>query len=307
MNSKACCALWLLVLIPLGCTSHKRSSQTVAPKHQTSSNITIGRDGETSFPIVDNGRFYVVPEYQTDGGAETLTIQEHLVTQVRSDRECCEAQVTANGFINDKPVWTLTKKNDEAGMYARFYRTVRHGCCGSATRYSYFDPLTGRQAFIATQDPASIDVVSSSNAYSLSRYVVLNRVSEPGDDQFVLQIQYGPQSGPTQMVFLTYPGQDAAVSSTSMRLIRKEKLAPGQRDVAEYLELFPPGYPAQRNASAQDISGFTIRLTVEGFPAINIPVAKDHVDFEHATLPKGFRFAATVPAEDAEYFKQMMN
>jgi hypothetical protein len=307
MIPKTCRAVWVFLLIPLGCSSHKNTSTSPSrPKHETSSTITIGHEDDAVFPVVDNGRFYVNREYQTDEGSKNLTIQEHIITQVRTDRECCEAQVSASGIIDDKPVWTLTKKDDEAEMYDRFYRTVRHGCCGSATRYSYFDPLTGQQAFIATQDLASIDVVSSPNTYSLDRYIALNRISEPGDDLFVLQIQYGPQSGPTQVVFLTYPGQDAAVSDTSMRLVRKAKLAPGQRDVPEYLDLFPPGYPARRTASVQDISGFSISLRVEGFPAINIPVANDHVDFEHTALPKGFRFSNTVPAEDAVYFSQMI-
>ena len=309
MSPKACSALWLLVLIPLGCSSHKSRNgpaTSTLPKYETTSTIATGRDGDAVFPVVDNGRFYVVSDYGTDQEARELTIQEHIVTDVRTDRECCEARITANGFINDKPVWTLTKKDDEAEMYGRFYRTVRHGCCGSATRDSYFDPLTGRLAFIAPESLASIEVVSSSNAYSLDRYVALNRISEPGDDQFVLQIQYGPQSGPSQVAFLTYPGQDAAVSTTSMRLLRKAKVAPGRSDVPDYLDLFPQGYPSQRTASAEDISGFSISLTVSGFPPIVIPVAQDHVDFKHAVFPKGFRFGDLVPAEDAAYLQQMI-
>jgi hypothetical protein len=296
-------------LIPLGCSSHKSRNgpaTSTLPKYETTSTITTGRDGDAVFPVVDNGRFYVVSDYGTDQAARELTIQEHIVTDVRTDRECCEARITANGFINDKPVWTLTKKDDEAEMYGRFYRTVRHGCCGSATRDSYFDPLTGRLAFIATESLASIEVVSSSNAYSLDRYVALNRISEPGDDQFVLQIQYGPQSGPSQVAFLTYPGQDAAPSSTKLQLLSHEKLAPGQPNPSDDLTLFPPDYPSQRAASTESISGFSISLTVSGFPPVQIPVVKDRVDFQHLSLPKGFRISDLVPAEDAEYLRQMI-
>lgn len=306
MTSKVCSALWLLVLIPLGCSARKSGSHAALPRYETTSSIIIGRDRAAVFPIVDNGRFYVDNEYQTDGGPKNLIIEEHIITDVRSDRECCEAQVTAKGIVDDKPVWTLTKRDDEAEMYGRFYRTVRHGCCGSATRYSYFDPLTGRLALIATEPLASIEVVSSSNAYSLDRYVALNRVSEPGDDQFVLQVQYGSQSGPSQVAFLTYPGRDAAPSSAIVKLFSREGVAPGQSNPSDDLTLFPPGYPSQGTASTKNISGFDIVITISGIPPVWISVSNDHVDFEHANFPRGFKISSAAPAKDAAYLKQMI-
>jgi hypothetical protein len=291
----------------LGCSARsKTSSNLTPPKFATTSTITTGKDGDAVFPVVDNGRFYVDPEYRTaDGQTIKLTIQEHIVTHVRTDRECCEARVTASGFINDKPAWTLAKADDEAEMDDPFYRTVRHGCCAASTRYSYFDPLTGRQAFIATEPIAHIEVVSYPPT-DLDRFVVLNRISEPGDDEFALQIQYGPQSGPSQVVFLTHSGQDAAGSSVSLRFLSKVEVVQTSSGLPTMLTIFPPGYPDRRVASTQDISGFLVVLTVEGYPSIQIPVVKDRLDLEHTPLPKGFRISDTVPADDAAYFKDMM-
>jgi hypothetical protein len=64
--------------------------------------------------------------------------------------------------------------------------------------------------------------------------------------------------------------------------------------------LFPAGYPSNKVASADDIAGFSFMLSVESQPTIRIPIVKDHLDFNSATLPKGFRINETVPADFAK-------
>ncbi len=302
------CTLAIFLTI-LGCNRGEHKNPAPSPGHTTTSSVTVGREEDAQFPVVDNGRFYVVPDYRLDSDkAVNLTLEEHIVTQVRTDRECCSAEITVKGTINDKPTWTLHKKASEAAMFDRFYRTVTSGCCGSATRYAYFDPLTGNQSFLATEPIAYLSVVGK---YDLSRYLSLNRISEPGDDEFVLQIQYGPQSGPTQNKFLICAGQDIAMLSTSVKYLRNGKTEPSTSSSdqsgafpREYM-LFPPGYPSNTKATVNDISRFSFLLEVEGQPPINIPVAKDHLDFNSAALPQGCHLSETVPPDDASYFEDM--
>jgi hypothetical protein len=263
----------------------------------------MGRDGRHLVSVVDNGRFYVLPEYTLDDQKTAkLTLEEHTVTQVRTDQECCSAEITARGSINDKPAWTLRKKASRAEIFGRFYRTVTPGCCGSATRYAYFDPITGNQSFIATEPIAALEVVGT---YRFSRYLALNTLSGPGDNQFAVQIQYGPQSGPTQVAYLTFAGEDIAAATIKVQYFRDGKLENSTVSDQEGtypidFTLFPPGYPSNRNVSADDISAFSFVLSVEGQPTIRIPVVKDHLDFSSAVLPKGFQISETVPAEFAK-------
>jgi hypothetical protein len=187
-------------------------------------------------------------------------------------------------------------------MFDRFYRTVTPGCCGSATRYAYFDPITGNQSFIATEPIAALEVVGT---YRFSRYLALNTLSGPGDNQFAVQIQYGPQSGPTQIAYLTFAGEDMAAASIKVQYFRDGKLenstvSDQEGTFPRDFTLFPPGYPSNRNVSADDISAFSFVLSVEGLPTIKIPVVKDHLDFSGAILPKGFHISETAPADFAK-------
>jgi hypothetical protein len=302
----------LLLLTLSGCHKPQPSDQPPAATQTAISTITTGHDGESTFPVVDNARFYVVPDYQLNSEKNvTLTLTEHIVTQVRTDRECCFAEINLSGAIDGRTVWTTRKKAFEGEMFGRFYRAIKPGCCGSATHYSYFDPLTGNQAFIATEPIASVGVVGDVDC---DRYLALNRISEPGDDQFVLQIQYGPQSGPTQTIYLIHPGQDTAMSSTSVQYLQKGKLEDayyrGQEGTyTRDFTLFPPGYPSNRNTSPDDITGFSFLLNVENssdensHESLKIPVIKDHLDFDHASLPKGFLLTNTLPADEAKYLE----
>jgi hypothetical protein len=301
------CTLPIFLTI-LGCNKSEHKTPAPTSGHTSASTVTAGREGDAQFPVVDNGRFYVVPEYHIDQQKTVnLTLEEHIVTQVRTDQECCSAEITVKGTIDDKPTWTLKKKASRAEMFDRLYRTVTPGCCGSATHYTYFDPLTGNQSFIATEPIATLDVAGR---YDLSRYLALNRISEPGDDELLLQIQYGPQSGPTQIVFLVCPGQDIATLHTTMEYLRNGKIEASTvsdqsgtfpRDYT----LFPPGYPSNPPATANDISGFSFLLKVEGQPTTNIPVAKDHLDFSRAVLPKGCHLSQTVPTQYAAYLEEI--
>jgi hypothetical protein len=302
------CLLAIFLAI-VGCHKGEPKNPAPTPGQTTTSTVTIGKDGDAQFPVVDNGRFYVVPDYHLDSDkAVNLTLEEHIVTQVRTDRECCSAEITAKGAINDKPTWTMRKKASEAGMFDRFYRTVTYGCCGSATRYAYFDPLTGNQSFIATEPIASLGVANG--GYELSRYLALNRINEPGDDELVLQIQYGTQSAPSLVLFLVCPGQDIATLSTTVEYLRDGKregsTTSGQDGIfpRDYT-LFPPGYPSNPPATANDISGFSFLLKIEGQPPIKFPVVKDRLDFSQAALPKGCHISLPVPPHYSAYLRDM--
>jgi hypothetical protein len=305
-------SLLVIFLTILGCNkskyTNKYTNPAPAPNHTTTSTVTVGRDGDLQFPVVDNGRFYVVPEYRVDDQKTvTLALEEHTVTQIRTDQECCSAEIIVKGTINDKPTWTLRKKASDAEMFGRFYRTITQGCCGSATRYSYFDPLTGNRSYMATEPIASLNVVGR---YELSRYLVLNRISEHGDDKFVLQIQYGPQSGPTQIAFLSCPGQDIAPLRTTVEYLRNGKIEgstmSGQSGIFPIdFTLFPPGYPSNTDAKSDDISAFSFVLKIEGQQPIRIPVVKDHLDFGSVVLPKDFHISEAVPTDYAAYLEEM--
>jgi hypothetical protein len=302
----------LLLLLPIsGC----KQSQQITPlptRNQTAiSTITTGHDGEATFPVVDNARFYVVPDYRLDDQKTVnLTLTEHIVTQVRTDQECCSAEITVSGSISGRTAWTVRKKAYSAEIFDRFYRTVTPGCCGSATRYAYFDPLTGNQSFIATEPIASLSLVGLNNSLNYSRYLVLNRISEPGDEQLVLQIQYGPQSGPSQIAYLLHPGEDTAMASASVQYLKDGKLKganiPDREDTFPLdFMLFPPGYPANGNTSPDQITGFSFVLNL-GSDVVKIPVIKDHLDFNHATLPKGFQVSEKLPPDSVKYLHEML-
>jgi hypothetical protein len=268
----------------------------------------MGNEGAVHFPIVDNGRFYVAPQYRIENqNSVNLTVEEHIVTQVRSDQECCSAEITAKGSIDGKPKWTIQKKASHAEMFDRFYRTVTFGCCGATTRYAYFDPLTGNQSFIASEPIASLVLVGS---YGLSRYLALNRLSEPGDEQFVLEIQYGPQSGPSQTTYLVFPGEDEAHDQVTVEYLKDGKLERSTYSdqggtYPNDFTLAPPGYPSSTHTSPDDITGFFFVLNVANKPPIKIPVVKDHLDLANTTLPKGFQIIQTVPADLKQYLEDM--
>jgi hypothetical protein len=302
----------LLLLLPIsGC----KQSQQIIPlptRNQTAiSTITTGHDGEATFPVVDNARFYVVPNYRLDDQKTVnLTLTEHIVTHVRTDRECCEAEITVSGSIDGRTAWTARKIASSAEMFDRFYRTVTPGCCAASTRYAYFDPLTGNQSFIATEPIASLSLVGLNNSLNYSRYLVLNRISEPGDEQLVLQIQYGPQSGPSQIAYLIHPGQDTAAVSTSVHYLRDGKLKDANSSDREgtfplNFTLFPPRYPANGNTSPDQITGFSFVLNLES-DIVKIPVIKDHLDFNHATLPRDFKISDKLPDDSAKYLQEML-
>jgi hypothetical protein len=302
----------LLLLLPLSACKHtKQITQAPAPNQTAISTISIGHEGEATFPVVDNARFYIIPDYMgNDKKTVNLTLTEHIVTHVRTDRECCEAEISVSGSIDGRDVWTARKKASHAEMFDRFYRTITPGCCGSATRYAYFDPLTGNQSFIATEPIASLSLVGLNNSLSYSRYLVLNRISEPGDEQLVIQIQYGPQSGPSQVAYLIHPGQDTAVVSTSVHYFKDGKLTKANTLDQEGIfpsdfTLFPPGYPLNGNTSPDQITGFSFVLNLEN-DVVKIPVVKDGLDFNHATLPGGFQVSEKVPADSAKYLQEML-
>lgn len=269
--------------------------------------MTTGKDGGTTFPVVDNGIFYVLRDYRIDNEKIVdLALEEHIVTEVRTDRECCSAQITVKGFIDGKPVWTARKKASRGEMFDRFYRTATPGCCGTATRYAYFDPLTGTQGFIATEPLVSLGMVGT---YALSRYLALNRLSEPGDEQFGIQIRYGPQSGPSQITYLTVDGQDSATYSVTVQYLKDGKL---ENSTLSYqggtyprdFTRFPPNYPSNTEASADDLTGFSFVLNVEDRKPIKIPVVKDRLDLKSVSLPKGFRLSDTIPTGFAEWLER---
>lgn len=298
--------LLAIFLTLVGC--HPREQRLTKPISSltTTSTVTVGREGEAQFPVVDNGRFYVISEYRLDDDKMLgVRLEEHTVTQVRTDRECCSAEITVKGSIDDQPRWTLKKKASYGEMFDRFYRTVTPGCCGTATRYSYFDPLTGHQSFVATEPIAALAVVGS---YELSRYLALNRISEPGDDNFVLQIQYGSQSGPTQILFLSFPGEDIGNSSITLEYLQKGKreksiLANQDGTFPREFALFPRDYPSNLRGTTNDITGFSFLLKIGTQPVINIPVVKDHLEFSSAVLPKNFHLSETIPPKYATYLK----
>ena len=170
----------------------------------------------------------------------------------------CHKQANQPSAANQTATSTVSFSGE---MFGRFYRATKPGCCGSATHYSYFDPLTGNQSFIATEPLASLGVVGD---VGCDRYLALNRISEPGDEQFVLQIQYGPQSGPTQTTYLIRSGQETATSSTAVQYLRAGRLEDGSyRDQSgaypREFTLFPPGYPSNKSTSPDDITGFSFR------------------------------------------------
>ncbi|RSL15229.1 hypothetical protein EDE15_0711 [Edaphobacter aggregans] len=300
--------LFSLLLSALGCNNRITSAHVLSSNHATTSTVSTGKEGDAVFPVVDNGKFYVLPDYHADDEkAVNLTLTEHIVTQVRTDQECCSSEITLTESINDKPTWILKKKATRADMFDRFYRTVSPGCCGSATRYAYFDLLTGNQSYIATEPIASLGLVGS---FTLSRYLALNRLSEPGDELFVLQIQYGPQSGPSQIAYLTRSGEDIAADSTTVQYFKDGKLEPstisGQDGTfpIDFI-LFPPGYPSNTHVSKDDINGLSFVLNVEGSHLIKIPLIKDHLDFSHAVLPKGFQISEALPAGFEKYLQEI--
>jgi hypothetical protein len=305
----------LLLLLTLSdCHKPQQLNPQPTATETAVSTITTNHEGDATFPVVDNARFYVVSDYQfTSEKNVTLILTEHIITQIRTDRECCSAEINLSGAIDGKTIWTTYKQPSSGEMFGRFYRAAKPGCCGSTTHYSYFDPLTGNQAFIATDPIAWLSLAGRTAAESVNynRYLALNRISEPGDDEFVLQIQYGPQSGPTQIEYIIHSGPDTAMSSTSVQYLEAGKFEDAYYQDREHIypreyTLFPPGYSSRASSSPDEITGFFFLLHVDGTEEpIKIPVIKDHLDFDHATLPKDFRLTNALPAGSAKYLEYL--
>ena len=301
-------SLCIFVAIGLMLPSSSKDPRSNAPaKYSTSSKIMPAKDGDTPFSVVDNGRFYVDPEYRIDSGkAVDLIIEEHILSEIRTDRECCSSKITVKGRIDGKVGWTATKEANRGEMFERFYRTVSAGCCGARTRYAYFDPLSGAEAFIATEPLASLAVVGS---YNLTRYLALNEASE-ADEPYVLQIQYGPQSGSLQTVYLTATASDITTFPITVRFLKDGKFENSTITSQEGIyprefTLFPHNYPTNRQTSIADITNISFVITVGNRGTVQIPVSSDRLNLKAATAPSGFHLTDTIPDGFAPRLKAM--
>jgi hypothetical protein len=98
--------------------------------------------------------------------------------------------------------------------------------------------------------------------------------------------------------------------STTVHYLKDGKLEDATRSGREGTfpldyTLFPPGYSANGNTSPDQITGFSFVLNV-GSDLVKIPVIKDHLDFNHATLPKDFHISDKLPADSVKYMQEIL-
>lgn len=159
------CFVWAAISLTSGAETKGPTKPSERPFKARSARSTVSFvDTKDGFVVItDNRRFTVLPQVHL--GPESLTVFLRERFWIKDERargiECCDSQISVVAAFgadarNLRTRWTIKEPGEEGGVWYRFYRVTKRGCCDTPTKYSFFDLLTGRKLFTATTDIAMI-------------------------------------------------------------------------------------------------------------------------------------------------------
>lgn len=302
LRIRLACVLVALPLILAGC--HQKAPQPSSSnlEHSSISSIRRVTEGDNTYPVVENTRFYADPRYwiQKDKSVD-LVVQETVETQFNPNAECCVSKLRATGFINQTQRWIIEQPAHEGSLEGRFYKTTIRGCCAATTRYQYYDPLTGHKVYSATQD---VIQMGEAGFDPDSTYFVIDQLSEMGDNINVLKLQYGTQAGAIETKYLVTGNGTiyANIAVTALDGGKRTALIRADRKDSSTVFYWDGGVPrywdgAPISMRLKKPHRNFLELDLEAGGKALIPVAQGgKLDLNGMTLPPGASLKAAPPA-----------
>ena len=240
-----------------------------------------------------NHRYLV---YRGSGGQRAVLVET-------TDRFCClggerddSATITLQRLETpgNQSRWETKLTADDGAFWRDFYRAALRGCCDQTDALQFVDVSTGRVVFTHSREsgPEGEELPSVHHwGSSTLRYVAFHDRATPDDppearrDSSVVGVlQYGPPDGPAARVVVRRLKGVAHLAD-----LRLDRLEFG-RGTWHGRDLEVPAGAARSAAGA--MTGFSIRVLLAGpgddsSRVVEIPVTRDRLRLEQATLPAG--------------------
>ncbi|MGH9822008.1 MAG: hypothetical protein ACREDR_01945 [Blastocatellia bacterium] len=265
-------------------------------ERSATSTITTRLDKEHGIVAdITNRRFtfneFFVDNVSSDENRRTLLLLEEFKSEKSFSAEGQLGTVRVQAWLGTDPsptkkIWTFTQDGDEGVAMERFYKVIKHGCCGAEDTSVYYNLSAGQKVFTSSApDLFKIEVPNTSN--SLTRYVgyssAMASIAPPESSEprvVIGAIEYGSEDKVIDRVLVrrTVKG-DADFGTPPIEALYRRK-----RVKNEALEL----WGANNKNDPSSLSSFDMVFSFETAGSITIPVVNDRFDLAHAISSKGF-------------------
>jgi hypothetical protein len=248
---------------------------------------------------ITNRRFSFSRFYENNVSSEenqrTLLLEEEFQSERSLSEEGQTGTVTVQAWIGKDAspktrLWTLTQEGDEGGIADRFYKVIKHGCCGSEATAVYFNLSAGRKTFTSTAELFRIEVPNTFSG--LTRYVgyASDMASlapeeckgDKGDRGAIGVIEYGSEDHVIDRVAVyRRRGPREDFGTPKIEAVYRQK-----RERSSPLVL----WGADKKNDTSSLSAFSMAFSFSYNPNIqfNVPVTNDRFDLSKARAPLGF-------------------
>lgn len=289
--------LVLLTLLPSVIASQTRSGL----ERTAASTITTRRERDGSITAVVTNRRFTFASLYPDGApgsqGRTLLLLEEFKSERSLSAEGQKSTVmvqawSGHGADPTQSLWTIKTEGDEGILADRFYKVVKHGCCGAEDTFIFFNALTGRKIFTATSDLFEVEVPNTPLFRLVAYRSMMASIPAPeskSGKKAIGLLEYGSEKELLQTLIVRSRAKKVEDTGTpKIKMLYRQKLEPENR-------LMLWGVDKKNNPTS--LSDFSIVLSFDEGQDIVIPVKNDHLDLKSARLPKGLILEAPVESK----------